>query len=233
MTVLNSEYPINGFLGVNRQSKEDMKYLLDFAIWKDDVDLLALLLGLGQEATVQLPDQSGEIYTVQQPQFELAMRLGRTRCLEELIKRAGVGLPLKKLAQKSGTEVHEKPKFYQGLSIHGKKRTDWASAARKRPMTKLMDRDSPLILAAREGNLDAVEWFLGDTPGRCYIEFAKAHSHDRRLERIARSEKGMEQSILDWLTSRRKFHGSISSYGLILCLLLPMLDIKIEIANYA
>ncbi|KAL2822695.1 ankyrin repeat-containing domain protein [Aspergillus cavernicola] len=201
-TVLQGRCNVNTFLEESQRPERSIEDLIQYAIWKDDIELLTLLISMGQELLARKRDESS-IYTISTAQFVMAVRLGRLRCLEELIKRTGAGLPIDKLAESSGVEIKEKPKYYQGLSVHGKKRADWAAAGGGMPVARPMDMNPPLLLAAKEGNLAAVEWFLGTAPGRFYTEFAKAHKKDARLRKLALSKRGLEQSILDWLTSRR------------------------------
>ncbi|EAW09002.1 ankyrin repeat protein [Aspergillus clavatus NRRL 1] len=185
---------------------EDAKFhtLIQYAIWKDDVELLDFILDLGRELSMKGSNSSDQsIFEAKEWDFTMAMQLGRLRCLKELIKRTGAGLPLDKLAEQSGAEVKEKPKFYQGLSIHGKKRADWAAAGRGITPTQPREVHPPLLVAARQGNVDAVEWFLGTAPGRYYAEFAEAFKHDKRLKRLAMGNKGIERSITSWLECRR------------------------------
>ncbi|KAL2859589.1 hypothetical protein BJX68DRAFT_276845 [Aspergillus pseudodeflectus] len=178
--------------------------LIQYAIWKDDVQLLIFILTLGQELLDNSTDQSQHsAYQVPYYNFRMAIRLGRLRCLEEMIKRTGAGLPLDKLAEKSGVEIKEKPKYYQGLSVHGKKRADWAARGGGMPPTRAIDLSPPLLLAAQAGSLASVEWFLGTAPARYYLEFVKAHKKDARLRKLALTDKGLERSILDWLDTRR------------------------------
>ncbi|KAL4871430.1 hypothetical protein BDV12DRAFT_28672 [Aspergillus spectabilis] len=203
-TVLQGSCNVNFFFEPAQRSREHIDDLIKYAIWKEDVELLKLLISLGQELMTRKKDEEqSSIYTISHSHFIMAIKLGRLRCLEELIKRTGAGLPLDKLAETSGVEIKEKPKYYQGLSVHGKKRADWAAAGGGIPVTRAMDMNPPLLLAAREGSLPAVEWFLGTAPGRFYTEFARAHRKDARLKKLSLTEKGMEQSILDWLSSRR------------------------------
>lgn len=193
------------FFDKEQRPETDIRSLTGYAVWKDDVELLKLLISMGEEILSRQKDaQKSSIYNILHSDFVMAMRLGRLRCLEEMIKRTGAGLPLDKLAEESKVEVKETPKYYQGLSVHGKKRADWAAAGRGVPVTRSIQMSPPLLLAAREGNLAAVEWFLGTAPGRHYTEFARAHKKDARLKKLSMSDKGMEQSILDWLDSRRK-----------------------------
>ncbi|KAJ0423554.1 hypothetical protein BJY00DRAFT_321678 [Aspergillus carlsbadensis] len=193
------------FLAKNEETEnEAIGDLIQYAVWKDDVQLLTFILGLGQELLHTRTDQSQySAYEAPYNAFTMAIRLGRLRCLEELIKRTGAGLPLDKLAEKSGVEIKEKPKYYQGLSVHGKKRADWAARGGGMPVARAMDMSPPLLLAAKAGSLVSVEWFLGTAPGRYYLEFVKAHKKDPRLRKLALTDKGLERSILDWLDTRR------------------------------
>ncbi|KAL4985434.1 hypothetical protein BDW68DRAFT_179718 [Aspergillus falconensis] len=203
-TILKRVCNLNPFLGEIQELGHGSIDLLEYAIWKDDVELLKFLIALGQEISARKKDEHhSAIYSIPHTHFVLAMRLGRVRLLEEMIKRTGAGLPIDKLAENSGVEVKEKPKYYQGLSVHGKKRADWAAAGGGMPVTRAIDMSPPLLLAAREGNLAVVEWFLGTAPGRYYTEFARTHRKDPRLKKLSMSAKGVEQSILEWLSSRR------------------------------
>ncbi|KAL4756102.1 ankyrin repeat protein [Aspergillus foveolatus] len=203
-TILQGTCSLKPFLDGIQELDHRRVSLLEYAIWKDDVELLKFLITLGQELSARKKDKHySEIYSISHYDFILAMRLGRVRLLEEMIKRTGAGLPIDKLAENSGVEVKEKPKYYQGLSVHGKKRADWAAAGGGMPVTRAIDMSPPLLLAAREGNLAVVEWFLGTAPGRYYTEFARTHRKDPRLRKLSMSAKGAEQSILEWLSSRR------------------------------
>jgi hypothetical protein len=62
--------------------------------------------------------------------FVLAMRLGRIEMIAEMLSSTGHGFPLQKAFQKSGIQIDEKPKYYQGLTVHGRKRSDWAKKRR-------------------------------------------------------------------------------------------------------
>lgn len=179
--------------------------LIEFSIYDDNVDLLIYLLELGQTLTTKdtkNEDDSSPIFVPTDRGFRLAVELGRLRCLTELIRRTGVGLPLDKLVEQSGGKVKRKPKYYQGLSIHGKKRTDWAAAPGSGRRQLASETHPPLLLAAVQGSLTSVEWFLSTAPGRYYTEFARAHKHDKRLKALARTERGVEECIVNWLGLR-------------------------------
>lgn len=54
--------------------------------------------------------------------FDLAIRCGRVEMLADMIKWEGAGLPLGQFVKKTGVELQAKPRFYQGLTVYGKKR---------------------------------------------------------------------------------------------------------------
>ena len=176
-------------------------YLVEYAIWTDNIPLLVFLLDLGQELTNRDTEAESKIYTVSKHTFLLAIILNRVGCLEELVKRTGAGLPIDKLAKNSGVESNEKPRFYQGLTIRGKKRADWSSHYQ---MRQGAEEGSPLLMAAFYGKLESTKWFLGKGPGQLYTAFTKTHEHDKRLKRLEQSANGVEGSLKKWLGTRSK-----------------------------
>lgn len=132
------------FFDKDQRPETDIRSLVGYAIWKDDVELLKLLMAMGEEIlSRQKNGQKSSVYSIPHSDFVMAMRLGRLWCLEEMIKRSGAGLPLDKLAEESKAEVKETPKYYQGLSVHGKKRADWAAAGRGVPVTRSIQMSPP------------------------------------------------------------------------------------------
>lgn len=187
------------------------QHVVDYAVWTDNVPLLVFLLELGQELTSQDTEEDSTIYTVPERVFVMAIGLGRLRCLEELIKRTGAGMPINEFVQKSGVKLAERPEFYQGLTIRGKKRADWARAERWQGQPE-KSKSSPLLVAASYGNIDSTKWFLGKEPGQQYVAFAKAYGHDKRLKHLEKSTQGVEGALMNWLKSRSKwliFHAMV------------------------
>ncbi|KAI9709659.1 MAG: hypothetical protein M1812_007637 [Candelaria pacifica] len=178
--------------------------LLRYAIQIDDIGLLKYLLGLGRELTARnLGDELSKTFTVTPSDFHYAIEHGRTAILAEIIKTTGAGIPLDELVKKSGAEVKEAPKYYQGLSIHGKKRADWARAGRgDRGDRRPEKQHPPLLEAAYRGNIDSTEWFLSDAPIRMYKEFAATHQDDKRVETLSGTDEGFEGTISNWLGAR-------------------------------
>ncbi|EKG11707.1 hypothetical protein MPH_11200 [Macrophomina phaseolina MS6] len=183
--------------------------LFQYAIERDDLDLLKTLLSWGADYTAQFAQTDDEqvtapFYTRIGSDLDFALRRSRIRCLDELIKQTGIGLPLDKLVKESGIEIVEKPKYYQGLSIHGKKRADWAAAGRGVTPQRVGDEHPPVLLAAKQGSLEGIEWFLSDAPARCYAEFAENNKADKRLKHLAKANGGIQGAISDWLDLRQK-----------------------------
>lgn len=55
--------------------------------------------------------------------FLLAIQNGKIQQLSLAIKRTGAGIPLDDLVKKSGVEMQVKPRYYQGLTVYGKRGT--------------------------------------------------------------------------------------------------------------
>ena len=177
--------------------------LLEYAIWKDDTSLLDFLLKLGQELTNREAEGKHTIYSVHVRSFQLSILLERLHCLRILISRTGAGLPISRLLARSGIK-EEKPKYYMGLTIRGKKRHEWSQSYVRYDFHD-HENSPPLLAAAFYGKLASVKWFLGKEPLEHYLAFAKTHERDEQLQRLAGSAGGVERAIKNWLGSRSKF----------------------------
>lgn len=207
VAMLNRSCPVWSLVG-DKDSQNLPGSLLMYAINTDDANLAKYLLNLGVEFSTHPKDDNefSSIYSVSYSDFTYAMELGRIQILAEIIKRTGAGIPLDDLVKKSGVEVAEKPKYYRGLSVHGKKRADWAAAGRgNRVPSQPTVKHPPLLEAAYSGSLESVEWFLSDAPMRYYSAFASTNKHDERLQNLAKASGGIDQSISKWLATRGKF----------------------------
>ena len=96
-----------------------------YVIKNNEMRGLEVLLELAERHSskkLELGDEPSSFYTFPDDAFTKAVQLGRIELLIEIIKRTGAGLPLEQLVQGSGIELKEKPRFYQGLTVYGKKR---------------------------------------------------------------------------------------------------------------
>ncbi|OCK80768.1 ankyrin repeat protein [Lepidopterella palustris CBS 459.81] len=177
--------------------------LVQFSILANDMDLFTFLLNLKIEYTRRFSkDGSTNIPSFSTDAFEYAIRLGRLPMLAAMIKHTGAGMALEALVKKSGVKIEEKPKYYQGLSVHGKKRADWAAALRGVQMQSVNEKVPPPLEAAFQGSIDSVEWFLSDSPMRHYQEFAEANKADKRLQHLAQANGGFDKVLCTWLGAR-------------------------------
>lgn len=171
--------------------------LFQFAIFQNDLDLMSFLLDLA-ETQHEHEDGYSTFFQFPEDGFRFALQLGRTRILSEIISRTGCGFPLNELVVRSGVKVQTVPKSYQGLSIHGEKRADWARAGQDAQQTNIVSQH-PLLLAAKFGNVLSIEWLQSDEPRECYIDFATVNRKDKRLESLAETKGGLPATIDHWL----------------------------------
>ncbi|UKZ55109.1 hypothetical protein TrVGV298_008926 [Trichoderma virens] len=181
------------------------------AIDDEDMAGLKVLLGLvteyEQTETTGEDDESNKRFSLDSGDFLWAVQSGNTEALSLLIKRTGAGIPLDHLVKKSGAELKQKPRFYQGLTVYGKKRKDWAQAGRNMVVRTTGLQTPPLLHAALSGRIEAVEFFLSDKPHRLYSEFAKskAAAEDPRLKHLTSSPVGFDRAISKWLGADNDF----------------------------
>lgn len=179
--------------------------LLGHAVFSNDMGLLKFIIDLGAEQQALLAEEPDDrkTYTIDNAVFRKSIELGRTAMLAEMIKATGVGIPLNELIKKSGVEIKEKPKYYQGLSVGGKKRADWAQAPGG-TIRVVENNIPPLLWAAKNGSIEAVEWFMSDAPMRRYKEFADQNKNDKRIKTLEDSNKGFDKTIGKWLDTKSK-----------------------------
>lgn len=208
-------YPFNGFLfteeysdvAARTQTIRELRSstgrgyedVFGYAIERDDVELLVFLLELAEKAQRRGPEGKATFFSISRSLVELAIKKGRLACLEELIKWTGAELPIDALVHNAGIRIKEKPRYYEGLSVRGRKRADWAGRESEEKDTTLTV--SPLLTAARNGSLRSTEWYLSTAPARHYLEFTQRHMDDKRIGLLTQSEKGIERPLMGWLNA--------------------------------
>lgn len=178
--------------------------LLTWAIALDKKDLLVFLINLGAKYTTREDDDGSsafQFYNFDVNELNFALDLGHTHLVSEILRLTGCGLPLDDLVKKSGVEIKEKPKYYQGLSIHGAKRADWAAQGRNMHFAQTGPKTSLVLIASHQGSIESVEFLLSDTPIRLYSEFAKAFEDDKRLKHLSKASGGISNAVSKWLAS--------------------------------
>ncbi|KAI3331654.1 ankyrin repeat protein [Xylariaceae sp. AK1471] len=209
--ILNARTPTFVLRGDKVEVTSFGKSLLAFTITENDSQRFNFLLDMhtlfASTKSDGDEDESAKFYTIPDIEFEHAIRMGRINMLAKMIQRVGAGIPLEDLVKKSGTEMKVKPRYYQGLSVYGKKRADWAKAGRNLVVKSTGSKVPPLLTAAFKGSLESVEWFLGDAPMRHYREFgeSKVAREDPRLEHLNQSPGGFDRAITKWLGIQNDF----------------------------
>ena len=70
------------------------------------------------------PDTFPRDFIFPSKSYHYAITNGKTQLLGMIIKRTGAGIPLDHLVKKSGVKINKKPRYYQGLTVYGKKGKD-------------------------------------------------------------------------------------------------------------
>ncbi|KAF2233250.1 ankyrin repeat protein [Viridothelium virens] len=176
---------------------------IEYAVESDDRELLTTLLDLANlYAHRNASEDHSKFFDVPTSVLNLCIREGRTHLLAELISHTGCGVSLDDLMEMTGTTIREKQKYYQGLTVYGSKRKDWANAARGVREPSSTRARSPILEAAFQGNLDSVKWLLSDVPVRCYNKFAAAHADDKRIIALNKADGGFQKAISQFLNTR-------------------------------
>ncbi|KAL0936521.1 ankyrin repeat protein [Colletotrichum truncatum] len=182
--------------------------LFQYVLRSDDMTGLKTLLDMaihfaGQKLIdgSQDDEDTGGRFDFPEGDFLWAVKHGKTTALAEIIGRTGAGIPLDELVKKSGVEMKKKSRYYQGLTVYGKKRKDWATAGRNMVVRSTGMKTPPLLHAALEGSLSSVEWFLSDAPHRHYTDFgkSKAAREDHRFKHLIQSPGGYDRAVSTWL----------------------------------
>lgn len=185
--------------------KENDNYytILGHAVVMNDMGLFKFIVQIGaeQQALLAEEDDDQKSYTIPRDIFQKAIKLGRTDLLAEMIRLTGVGIPLNELVKTSGVELKTKPRYYQGLTVGGRKRADWAQAPGG-TVHVIEERIPPLLQAAHVGSIESVEWFMSDAPMRRYKEFAEENKHDKRIKTLHDTGKGFDKTISAWLDAK-------------------------------
>jgi hypothetical protein len=185
--------------------------LIQHAVNTDNMGLLKFVIEIGAEQQTLLAEEDDDqrCFNIDSSVFISAIRLGRTAMLGEMIEASGVGIPLNDLVQKSGVELKKKPRYYQGLSVGGKKRADWAQAPDAYETRVIEEKIPSLLRAANLGSIESLEWFMSDAPMRRYKQFAESNANDKRIQTLKESGKGFEKTIATWMNAQSNFLYSV------------------------
>ncbi len=190
-------------MGPTSYFRDQSQYsLIHHAVNTNNMRLFNFIVELAKiQKSLDSEEEDQKYHVIDSQVFSSAIKLGRTAMLAEMIKISGVGIPFNELAENSGVEVKPKTRYYQGLSVGGKKKADWArhpDATGDVTEAKV----PPVLQAAYSGSIDSVEWFMSDAPMRRYKEYAENNRKDTRVKALEKSEKGFEKTIANWLNTK-------------------------------
>lgn len=187
---------------ISNDDRQGLRYYYDLTVYFSDKD-------------DDKDDENNLFVAFPQSAFWSAVDQGRIGMLADMIKWAGAGLPLEELVKKTGVELKEIPRYYQGLTVYGRKRKDWATAGRNVISRPKDSTESPLLHTAQQGCIESVEWFLSDAPLRNYLDFgkSKAAKEDSRLEHLNQSHGGFEKAVTRWLGAENDLVISAATLG--------------------
>ncbi|KAK5056680.1 hypothetical protein LTR84_012212 [Exophiala bonariae] len=189
-------------MDINRANRDS---LVIYAIATNDLRLLRFILKIGHDLAQQTKDDGDlKVYPISTKEFQTAIRLGRVEMIGEILKATGFGFPLQKIFQKSGVQLERSPEYYQGLTVHGKKRQQFVDAARTGSRSRYYESDLgvPLLASILQGNLESAEYFFSDSPSRRYLEFANTIKDDKRIQGLSKTDGGVEGTVISWLATR-------------------------------
>lgn len=101
--------------------------LFAFVIQNDDRRGFESLMNMAMHFSRQKPpgdkgEEDGQCFSFPESIFECAIQHGRVTMLSQMIREFGAGISLDHLVKKSGVEMTETPRYYQGLTVYGKKK---------------------------------------------------------------------------------------------------------------
>lgn len=180
--------------------------LVRLAIYQNDLRMLRFVLRMAAEYDITANEQPKTIVTnmVSRTALYLAAKLGRIEIMAELFAKTGIGLPLSKMTKKSGAKITSQSEFYQGLTVHGRKRQDWAAEGRGHGSDCANEADMSIILDMTfNGSIATIEYCMSGGPLRHLKDFAQANiDADARIQALSHMPGGIDKALTAWWKAR-------------------------------
>lgn len=178
-------------------------YPVKYAILQNDQELFSFFLELGEEWRARERERNNgkEFGISDQPMlfFDTAASCGQIDMMERIIQVTGPLLPLTRLARKYGTKDNsdEKPKYYRGLSVRGKKRSDWMNNDRDDSESDEVPHALEYIVSSR--NLETVKWFMSGAPLESYMIYIESLKDNKDVQALQKHPLGVRGIIENWI----------------------------------
>lgn len=197
--------------GLNFTERHEPETLLELALHSNDMDLLKQILQLGERYThgmAEVENEPRHSYSITITEVFLAIRLGRTEMLAELIRSTGAGLPWGALTNDLGLSRQKWDGFYNVPGSDQQHSMDWLLQPSDDcdglydAYSGLIIRpgDPPLLIAIRVGSLETVKWLVSEEAVQCYRSFVNNNPTDRRLARLAEHTGDAQSAVAKWLS---------------------------------
>lgn len=171
---------------------------LSYAIFQNDIELFRFILKLAAETkeggTLTYLNFDANLRRSRYGKsnhLRLALTLGRIEILEEIMKAVPFGIPFSELEEADEEFQMQKPQYYQGLTVYGTKRKDWASSSYPAYATNSENMQKPIQIAVYYGQLDSIKWLLSDRPFECLKAFIEAHPDDMKTKLLKKQGDGL------------------------------------------
>ena len=160
---------------------------LEWAIAKNDQALYEKIISLAKSLPTPVEKAAGaglRRYAIDnQNALCMAVRLGRTDVLDELMRSCSFGIPYDKLRKNDPTlREEEANKYYQGLTIRGRKQKAWVESANPNGHTSSFYVFKPLQQAICMANMATVDWLYSERPWTCFQRFISDNAPDNSKE---------------------------------------------------
>lgn len=111
--------------------------------------------------------------------------------LEEIMKTVPFGISWSELEEADEELQMQKPQYYQGLTVYGTKRKDWASNSYPAFGTGSGKVQKPAQIAVYFGQLESIKWLLSDRPFKCLQGFMEAHPGSMHTKLLTKQGDGL------------------------------------------
>ncbi|CAH0034010.1 unnamed protein product [Clonostachys rhizophaga] len=206
----------------NHDDRHGMQFLIDQAQYWVSQNYDSARVGAGDKEDEEMkePEQKGDeedndaaeegdprgVFRFPEADLKYGIRNGKTELLGLVIAQTGAGVPLETLVRELDLKEKKKPKYYQGLTVYGKKRSDWANAGRQTVAESRCGLScSPLQYAARSGSIESVRYFLSERPYQLHSDFGGSSlaSRDPCIRLLNKVPDGYNRAVSKWLKSDR------------------------------
>jgi hypothetical protein len=180
-----------------RGIKNSRTCLLDHATIQNDIPLLTFLVNLIQSIFPKSQSDKSGTNSCLESALSLAVRLGHLRCLSMLLM----------VVKNRHDFIVQDPGYYVGLPRSVKRRKYRKTTCTQYSQVKRKFTESPILLAAFEGNLASVRWLLNNESDAASDHYGKVPRCDMILEKQSQADRSIQllKPFIEWISLDSKF----------------------------